>query len=80
MGEEGDSYPVPLGPSICLAPEPWHLLTAIVRLCQMTGQDSHGGNLGQPARTVVRVLRTRVWVARVFVKAFEGQRKRPNAG
>lgn len=45
MGEEGDSYPMPLGPSICLALEPWHLLTAIVRLCQMTGQDSHGGTL-----------------------------------
>lgn len=42
MGEEGDSYPEPLGPSICLALQPRHLLTAIVRLCQMTGQDPHG--------------------------------------
>lgn len=43
MGWEGDSCPKPLGLSICLALEPWHLLTVIVKLCQMTGQDSHGG-------------------------------------
>lgn len=65
VGEEGDSYPMPLGPSICLALEPWHLLTSIVRLRQMTGQDSQGRTL---VNCVLCFLRTHAGATCVLQK------------
>lgn len=60
----------PLGQSICLALEPRHLLTAIVRLCQMTSQDPHG----EPWSTVMCVC-TRT-IVHMFVTAFKGRGER----
>lgn len=72
VGEEGDFYPMPLGQSICLALEPWHLLTAIVRLCQMTGQDSQGGTLVNSVLCFADTCGCHMRVPHVFCESLQG--------
>lgn len=73
---------MPLGPSICLALEPWHLLTAIVRLRQMTGQDSTWSTIRTRSTALCcAAFRGHARVPHVFCESLQGPGEgRPSAG